>query len=214
MKVLYDNNPLYELYSSLSESLISYFKNLSGYKKEMDNVLQLILKNNKCEFRDTVYSKEVYIMNGNYLLYFISGAVGNKNNDFFDYVELNGLKILVIFVDFFKNIFSDNSHNNSISKALGEVMGRSMYFNIIKNIVYIFNSTSSTTNTETKLLYETSIAKINMLAPDIIGARVLYDITNELNEIDIEGSLIEYKDLMDNIINGNIKLVLYGIFTM
>ena len=93
-------------------------------------------------------------------------------------------------------------------------MGRSMYFNIIKNIVYIFNSTSSTTNTETKLLYETSIAKINMLAPDIIGARVLYDITNELNEIDIEGSLIEYKDLMDNIINGNIKLVLYGIFTM
>ena len=212
MTGIYDENPLKELYLKINNAFINSNKLDYG----IDTLLRLILENNGCAFADNenkINSYKELIMNGTYTLYFIAGAKGNNINECFDFVEFNGMKYLIIFLDYFKDM-KENTHefSNSIDKEAAEFMGKSIYFNRIVKIVQIFIATISNQAIFTPTLSTSAAANIFRYAPDIIAGKIVNNICGELNENDIDG--IDYKTLTRFISNEYFDLTLYGVYVL
>lgn len=208
MKGVFNNNPLLELYEVL-RAYIGFGENSSIRSlNNEDAILKLILENNGCAFSDGArYRFKELAYTPNYTLYFIYGAKGNSVNEFYDYIEIYGMKNLIIFMDYFEDLNKSYNPSNDIDKNLQELMGNSIYFDAIKKIVDVYIST--TTNAAELMGSESTTAASNMyrFAGLLIAAKIIDD-TIGLTENDV--STIRYEDLR-KMLNRPFEIVLLGI---
>lgn len=209
MKTLFDNNPLKEFNDALEKEIKTLLnKNYKDEYESINSLIKVILMNNGCGFADESYGKSVFIMDNSYGIYFIIGGTGNKVNEFFDFINLNGMNYFVIFLDVFKDIMNKNKFNE-IAEIAAEILGNSNYFYTITKLVNIFITTIANQATFTSTLSTTAMASNYRFAPYIIAGSIIYNIVGELNENDVSG--IDYNDLTEIINSGKIDLALYGI---
>lgn len=209
---IYDNNPLEELYKSLNFAI--KYNTINDKFSKIDSIMKLILENNGCSFvnnNDNILCYKDLIMNNSYALYFIIGGTGNDVNQCFDFIEFNGMKYLVIFLDHFADIKEENTDEDIVIKNIDAFMGKSTYFEKIVKIVQIFIATITTHAIYTPALSTSAAANVYRYAPSIIAGAIILNICGELNENDVSG--IDYKSLM-NFMKEPIKATLYGIYVV
>ena len=192
----YDVNPLLELHDSLKNAIKSY---LYGHNinTPIDPVAKAILANNGCKFHPdgAVYSSTM-IMDGAYGLYFVAGAIGNDVNDCFDFINLNGMDHLVIFLGSFNGIDIKPDSNDEVALNADLFMGKQIYFDTICKIV--------------NQLAASAAARNYRFAPAIIAASIINDICGRFNEND--ASSIDYNFINYIIVNDKINMALCGIY--
>ena len=117
------------------------------------------------------------------------------------------MKFLIVFIDYFNFIKKEDINENDPLYELKITIGNSIYYDAIKKIVEVFYLTSEpipggllTTTMATTQRWNQAIIAIN-----IINNFKPVD-ENDVSDIPMED--------IKNILNGNIKLQLYGIRTM
>lgn len=213
MQGKYENNPVYEL----SNHMISTFKHYTKFKSDMpkkcgydklDDILKLILLNNGCKISENIPYQYYYnIIPDEYRVYFVTGMIGNDANEYYDFLIFNGMKVLVIFVDYFNFIKDGDIDENDPLYSLKTTMGNSMYYDAIKKIIEIFYLTSEPIP---GALLTTAMATTQRWNKSIIAIKILNEI-KPVDENDV--SDIPMEDIK-NILNANSNLQLYGIRTM
>lgn len=206
---IYDNNPYQELYDVLYDYIHNYINNdLSDYN-EIDNLVKLILINNGCEISNKTIGKSTTIMDNNYGLYFIINGFGNKINQSYDLIEINGMVYLVIFLDYFKDINYEYTGNDPIKISEQKLMGRYNFYNELVKIVQAYIDSTHHSAYDNNKLNTTSIGNIYRNIPILIAGNIIYNICGKLTENDVEN---DYEFINDIISNGLFKLSLYGIY--
>ena len=210
MKAKYDENPLYEFYNELKTVVEEYINDTFKEYPPVHSVIRHMLRNNGCKFALEDHSKEVYIMEENYCLCFISGAEGNNINDIFDIVDINGMTYLIIFMDsIYKDIIIDDAEpTDEIAATAKDIMGRSNGFDKIMKLTDVFIRSISNPAVFTSQLSTTAVANNYRLAPYIIASSIL-ELCGPLEENDISG--INLESLKD-VKNVGIELNLRGIY--
>lgn len=208
MQGKYEENPIHELYLILRDIL--HMKNKSDVMfNEIDDLFKLILLNNGCkiESNNTPHIYTTYIIKEEYNLCFITGMIGNDANEFYDFVIFNGMKILVIFLDYFNDISYGTYNSQDPMVDLKIAMGNSVYYDAIKKIVEVFYLTSEPIPGG---LLTTAMVTTQRWNQAIIAIHIL----NEYKPVDENDvSDIPMEDIR-KILAGNIALQLYGIRTM
>lgn len=205
----YDENPLIELHNSLLTNIYNFlYNNIDDYTP-IDSVAKAILANNGCGFSNTSYGKTEFIVNNSYGLYFIIGGVGNKVNDWFDFMEIKGMDYIVIFLDKFKDFLAKPDGKDEIALNAAIFMGKSIYFDMICKITEIFIAITTNPAVFTNQLSTSTSARNYRFAPSIIASNIIYQICGELNENDVSG--VDYEFIKDIVENDKISLALYGI---
>ena len=206
MKCVSKISPLYELYTVIDEQFAEYSKYLDGIDCEnpyaedkLDKGLELILHNNGCSLTDDAKARYIKLKyTENYYIVFVVGAKGNEVNEFFDYIEFHGIKHLVVFWDFFVDIYKDPA----------PVIGRSNYFEAIKKITDVFIATTSPATEVIRILATTAAANMYRFSSTFLAAAFL-DKYFGITEDDV--SLIKYEDLRNMLDNIELKNLLDGI---
>lgn len=202
----YEDNPVFILYKLLNTALTNKLIGCS----EIDPILNLMLLNNGCKEYDdryhNVYQAYYEIIPDEYNIYFITGMLGNDANEYYDFLIFNGTKILVIFLDYF-NISYGTYNSQDPMLDLKIAMGNSVYYDAIKKIVEVFYLTYEPMPGG---LLTTAMATTQRWNQAIIAIHIL----NEFKPVDENDvSDISMEDIK-KILDGNIKLQLYGIRTM
>lgn len=205
MQGKYDNNPIYNLYNSL---LINLDDSLRDQYDDIDKMLKLILLNNGCKLSEnSLQLQRKTIIRDDYMVCYVSGMIGNDVNEYYDFLIFNGMKFLIVFIDYFNFIKKEDINENDPLYELKITIGNSIYYDAIKKIVEVFYLTSEpipggllTTTMATTQRWNQAIIAIN-----IINNFKPVD-ENDVSDIPMED--------IKNILNGNIKLQLYGIRTM
>lgn len=212
MQGKYENNPINELANSIRTELNYHmlFKNelvdMRGYK-ELENILKLILINNGCKLSEdsNQYEYTYDIIKDEYQLCFITGMIGNDANEYYDFIIFHGMKILIIFIDYFNII--ENIDKEDQMHDLKNAMGNSVYYDAIKKIVEVFYLTSEPNPGG---LLTTAMCTTQRWNCSIIAIHTLNDYKdiddNDVSDIPIE----EVKRISE----GNMQLQLYGIRVM
>ena len=210
----YSENPIYNLYDYLSESIEQAVYNKFNLTKEhgyeeIDSLLKAILLNNGCRIAsDKPQYQKIYNIQDNYDMYVISGMLGNQTNEYYDFIIFHGIKILVIFVDYF-NIAKDYENledhmDYDPEYYLKKAMGNSVYYDALKRIVEVFYMT---TEPMANGLLTTSMGSNQRWNQSIVAIHILeYFKTVDENDV----SDIPISDVR-KIADGNIKLQLYGV---
>ena len=211
MKAKYDYNPLMRLYEILDNAICdSVYKINEDFDDTPDDVINSILKYNNCAFSDNVNSRTIEIIDDTYI-YLLFGAKGNEFNEVFDYVDIYGSKYIIIFMDYFKNIkrdkISEPVDNYTVEERLEYMMGNSVEFDAICNIVSFFISLISDVKPSPKSVQE----KINSTAPVMIAAFIINKY-RPLEENDCESAIIPYNDIMEMLNTGTLSTILLGLF--
>jgi hypothetical protein len=222
MQGKYENNPIYKLYLHFYREmdLINIDriagKYISGFDEydcctfdKLDEVLKLILLNNGCKISDSnepIQSIHTIIPD-EYQICFITGMIGNDANEYYDFVIFNGMKILVVFLDYFNGMIDGNLDKNNPFYQIQLTMGNSVYYDAIKKIVEIFYLTSEPTPAG---ILTTAMATTHRWNQAIIAITILNNV-KPVDEYDI--SDIPMEDVR-KILDADIKLQLYGIRTM
>lgn len=201
----YDENPIYRLYEVLDWKFTD--PEIESWD-DLDNILKLILLNNGCKIStDNQYQSMHNINFDDYRVCFITGMLGNDANEYYDFLIFNGMKILVIFIDYFNIIKSGDIREDDSLYELKIVMGNSVYYDAIKKIVEIFYLTSEPMPGG---LLTTTMATIQRWNQAIIAIHIL----NKFKPVDENDvSDIPMKDVK-KILENNIQLQLYGIRTI
>lgn len=203
MVVKYDIDPLVSVYSYLKQLI---YKTNKGTDDEVDDIIRSALEHNGCGFSDDVSSTTVQLTEDKYLC-FMYGVKGNKFSEVYDYINIYGTSYIIIFMDYYKNIKTEIKTNSlSIEDNLDNIMGNSIYFNAICEIVNFVIRLLSNIKPPIGSIQE----KINSMAPTIIAANIINDI-RPLQEEDCDGAIIPYDRIME-LLNTNIDLILIGIF--
>jgi hypothetical protein len=207
---IYDNNPYQELYNNLIKYIYNYLNNndLNNYE-DIDNIAKLILINNGCEISDNAIGKISKIMDNNYGLYFIIGGSGNRINQSYDLIEINGMPYLIIFLDYFKDINYKYNGNDPIKISEQSIMGKYNYYNELVKISQAFVNSIHNSSYSNNELNTTAIGNICRNIPIIIAGNIIYNICGEITENDVE---TDYEFINNIISNGLFKLSLYGIY--
>lgn len=202
MKGKYDENPAYTLYAAM---MLNFDYSARAEYDNIDNVLKLILLNNGCKIseNDQPLQRNV-IINEDYMVCFITGMIGNDANEYYDFIIFNGMKYLIIFIDYFNFMKEGDINENDPLYSLKITMGNSVYYDAIKKIVEVFYLTSEPMPGG---LLTTTMATIQRWNQAIIAIHILNNF-KAVDENDV--SDIPMEDI-NNILNGNIKLQLYGI---
>lgn len=203
----YDENPIYNLYRLLNTALTS---KLIG-SSEIDPILKLILLNNGCKIYDDRYN-HVYqacydIIPNEYKVCFIIGMTGNDANEYYDFLIFNGIKTLVVFLDYFRDISYGTYNAQDPMVNLKIAMGNSVYYDAIKKIVEVFYLTSEPMPGG---LLTTAMVTTQRWNQAIIAIHIL----NEFKPIDENDVCDIPMEDIKKILEGNIQLQLYGIRTM
>lgn len=211
MKGKFSGNPLLELYETLGYMIKDYVNNNDNIVTCIDPVAKLILANNGCKFSDDeVIGKAEFILDGDYGIYFISGGIGNDVNECFDFIDINGMSYLVVFLDVFKDFLAKPNSDNEIALNAAVFMGKSNYFDAICKIVNAFIATTTLPAIFTSQLSSSASARKYRFAPSIIASNIIYDICGELNENDVVCA--DYDMMKDIVENHKIARALHGIF--
>lgn len=206
-------NPVYLLYDKLFEILKFNIENDNkeyNYR-EIDRLTKNILLNNGCRIpsdnsEQYIVSTDTIIPN-EYVVYFIKGMIGNNANEYYDFLISNGMKVLVIFLDYFDIVKNDSINNNDPLYELKINMGNSVYYDAIKRIVEVFYLTSEPIPSG---LLTTAMATNQRWNQAIIAIHIL-NYFKPVDENDVSDIAMED---VKKILNTDIKLQLYGIRTM
>lgn len=208
MQGKYEENPIFILYDLLNTTL---GRKVVTNCIKIDPLIELMLLNNGCKVPEhtnvNAYQASYDIIPNEYKVYFISGMIGNDVNDYYDFLSFNGLKILVIFLDYFHDITYGTYDSRDPMVDLKVAMGNSVYYDAIKKIVEVFYLTSEPTPGG---LLATTMAATQRWNQAIIAIHILNSF-KPIDENDV--SDISMEDIK-KILDGNIKLQLYGIRTM
>jgi hypothetical protein len=141
------------------------------------NDLLLVLLNNGCKLSDnmTVIKATVDTRDNAVDLIFIDNSAANDANSFFDYVEINDMKALVIFLDYFSNIHreGDPEPEDEVTKHFIEQFGNSEYYDALKRICDIYLSLISNPILHMNMLGATAAANMYRWDSSIIAAYVI-----------------------------------------
>lgn len=211
----YDNDPLLELHDVLVNEFSELKKNLidkvitNQVGIIEDTLLRYILLNNGCRLSvNTTYRKVKLKSTDKYDIYFMYGAIGNKANEFFDYIEFYGMKYLVVFMDYFKGLFIKEKSDDEVTNNLQDLMGNSIYADAIRKIVDTYLATTiSMSEIASPSLSTTAAASRYRFASTIIAANII-DTFVGLKEDDI--SYMKYEEIME-LIGDNFKISILGI---
>lgn len=208
----YRMNPLFEFYKSLGKEIRRAANNsLWGYDNSIDDCMKPMLENNGCTFADDskIYTTTTLLMNKTYVLCYIFGAKGNSVNECFDFLEFQGMKYLIIFLDCFIGMNEEPEIKDEIDKEAAEFMGKYEYYNMITKITNAFIYSIAPPAVFTSALSTTAAANVYRYAPDIIAGKIIYYVCGKLTENDISG--IDYKTLW-RFVQEPTEDLLYGIY--
>ena len=209
MHVKYDANPLLILNDELQRRIYDFvIKDEFEDAEKIDDVIKRMLEYNSVAFTDNTKAK-IYFLYDNIYLYFVSGAKGNDYNQVYDYVDVYGSSYIIIFLDYFKGINTESisePDNTSIENKLSYMMGNSIYFDAICNIVTFYIAIISKVKPNPGSIQD----KINSTAPTMIAANIINSI-RELSENDCEDSIIPYTRIIE-LMQIPISNILLGLF--
>lgn len=209
MHVKYDANPLLILNDELQRRIYDFvIKDEFEDAEKIDDVIKRMLEYNSVAFTDNTKAK-IYFLYDNIYLYFVSGAKGNDYNQVYDYVDVYGSSYIIIFLDYFKGINTESisePDNTSIENKLSYMMGNSIYFDAICNIVTFYIAIISKVKPNPGSIQD----KINSTAPTMIAANIINSI-RELSENDCEDSIIPYSRIIE-LLQIPISNILLGLF--
>ena len=203
-----DENPLLEVYEVLRNAINKDSK-ITKYDISNEPILKVILENNGCGFRENCKYSQVFLKNTkDYGIYFLYDAAANKANDFYDYIEFFGMKYLIVFMDYFNDLFSDKKSEDEIENNLNEWIGNSVYVDAIKKIVDVYISTSTSAAELMGSLSSTAASSSYRFAGIFIAAKIIDELVG-LTENDVD--TINYKDLRRMLDEIPFQLLLLGI---
>ena len=209
MHVKYDANPLLILNDELQRRIYDFvIKDEFEDAEKIDDVIKRMLEYNSVAFADNIKAK-IYFLYDNIYLYFVSGAKGNDYNQVYDYVDVYGSSYIIIFLDYFKGMNTESisePDNTSIENKLSYMMGNSIYFDAICNIVTFYIAIISKVKPNPGSIQD----KINSTAPTMIAANIINSI-RELSENDCEDSIIPYTRIIE-LMQIPISNILLGLF--
>ena len=209
MHVKYDTNPLLILNNELQRRIYDFvIKDEFEDAEKIDDIIKRMLEYNSVAFADKIKAK-IYFLYDNIYLYFVSGAKGNDYNQVYDYVDVYGSSYIIIFLDYFKGINTESisePDNTSIENKLSYMMGNSIYFDAICNIVTFYIAIISKVKPNPGSIQD----KINSTAPTMIAANIINSI-RELSENDCEDSIIPYTRIIE-LMQIPISNILLGLF--
>ena len=209
MHVKYDANPLLILNNELQRRIYDFvIKDEFEDAEKIDDIIKRMLEYNSVAFADKIKAK-IHFLYDNIYLYFISGAKGNDYNQVYDYVDVYGSSYIIIFLDYFKGINTESisePDNTSIENKLSYMMGNSIYFDAICNIVTFYIAIISKVKPNPGSIQD----KINSIAPTMIAANIINSI-RELSENDCEDSIIPYSRIIE-LLQIPISNILLGLF--
>ena len=209
MHVKYDANPLLILNNELQRRIYDFvIKDEFEDAEKIDDIIKRMLEYNSVAFADKIKAK-IYFLYDNIYLYFVSGAKGNDYNQVYDYVDVYGSSYIIIFLDYFKGINTESisePDNTSIENKLSYMMGNSIYFDAICNIVTFYIAIISKVKPNPGSIQD----KINSTAPTMIAANIINSI-RKLSENDCEDSIIPYTRIVE-LLQIPISNILLGLF--
>ena len=209
MHIKYDANPLLILNDELQRRIYDFvIKDEFEDTEKIDDVIKRMLEYNSVAFTDNTKAK-IYFLYDNIYLYFVSGAKGNDYNQVYDYVDVYGSSYIIIFLDYFKGMKTKRipePDNTSIENKLSYMMGNSIYFDAICNIVTFYIAIISKVKPNPGSIQD----KINSTAPTMIAANIINSI-RELSENDCEDSIIPYTRIIE-LMQIPISNILLGLF--
>ena len=209
MHVKYDANPLLILNNELQRRIYDFvIKDEFEDAEKIDDIIKRMLEYNSVAFADKIKAK-IHFLYDNIYLYFISGAKGNDYNQVYDYVDVYGSSYIIIFLDYFKGINTESisePDNTSIENKLSYMMGNSIYFDAICNIVTFYIAIISKVKPNPGSIQD----KINSTAPTMIAANIINSI-RKLSENDCEDSIIPYTRIVE-LMQIPISSILTGLF--
>lgn len=209
MHVKYDANPLLILNNELQRRIYDFvIKDEFEDAEKIDDIIKRMLEYNSVAFADKIKAK-IYFLYDNIYLYFVSGAKGNDYNQVYDYVDVYGSSYIIIFLDYFKGINTESisePDNTSIENKLSYMMGNSIYFDAICNIVTFYIAIISKVKPNPGSIQD----KINSTAPTMIAANIINSI-RKLSENDCEDSIIPYTRIVE-LMQIPISSILLGLF--
>lgn len=194
MKTILDSNPLNDLYEYMNDIICN--KDYK-YDEKSDELLDYILSSNNYIFNIGYKTKTIELYSGFYI-YFIKGCYHTDLRSY-DYINIYNTSYLIIPIDQYLNI------NN---KDYDKILGHSVQFNSIKNIIEFF---ISVTCGNINKYINTIQADIINLAPSIIAACIINNKCGLL-EIDVDGNNIDYNYLMNIIYNEGLMKALMGFY--
>lgn len=209
MHVKYDANPLLILNNELQRRIYNFvIKDEFEDAEKIDDIIKRMLEYNSVAFADKIKAK-IHFLYDNIYLYFVSGAKGNDYNQVYDYVDVYGSSYIIIFLDYFKGINTESisePDNTSIENKLSYMMGNSIYFDAICNIVTFYIAIISKVKPNPGSIQD----KINSTAPTMIAANIINSI-RKLSENDCEDSIIPYTRIVE-LMQIPISSILTGLF--
>lgn len=205
MKGKYIYSPIHLFYDELSKGFFKEYLGDNDYD-EIDDILKLILLNNGCKINESYEPKQMIreiSTEDEYEIRFITGMIGNDANEFYDFLVFNGKKVLVIFEDYF-NFVTDKDISNDSEVNITALMGNSIYYDALKKIVEVFYLTSEPIPGS---LLTTAMVSTQRWNQAIIAIHII----NHFKPVDDNDVVDMPIEDARNILNGNVKLQLYGI---
>lgn len=202
----------FDIIENFSDGLVDALR-FNHETSPMDSIIQVILQNNGCAFSDTCEYYSFNIMNDDsYYIDYIYGARANDANEYFDYIELNGTRRLVIFLDYFYGLLHKPEPKDEVDKQAQEFMGNSTYFDAISKLTSIFLDTIYAPAVFTNALAASAAGQYVRKIPQIVAAKVIYMLTGKLTENDV-GGFMPYDELFKFATDyREFRFASYGIF--
>ena len=187
--------------------LESKYFNRSKY--DDGKILHKILLSNECKLDENTesYIEKIphngfgYIYNID-IVYYIN-AYGNDANEYYDLVNYNGYYTLIIFLDYFKDMANPDDEY--------KILGRAMHLNAIENLIEMVISLQYNPASYGSQLFSLCSSARYMRTIPLLAASYIVDRIFGLEEIDVEGCVLNYEEIRDLLDNISIKDILAGI---
>ena len=201
--------PLEELYEFIKNELEwmqqhKQYAIASMKSVEDDRILKLLMLHNGCGIAtNPVFHSYTFNTIKDYRLLCLYACKANDVNKFFDYTEFFGAKHLLIFMDYFVDINKPLETDDDI------FLGRSKYFDAIRQIVDVFLATTTNyAEINSSILSTTIMGNAYRFAGLFIAAKIIQDICGKITENDQE--IMKLEDLQE-MLNYPLSLLLNGI---
>lgn len=136
-----NNHPLYDFYYNVNYAFKQLYDacrggtEAAGTSIDQDPTLKSILTTNGCKIKSGCNFHQVQLTTlKDYALIFIYNAEGNETNEYFDYIEFFDVKYIVIFMDYFKPLFTEEPD---------KILGRSIQVDALVHIGQLFVATAT-----------------------------------------------------------------------
>ena len=204
IKVYHKNNELAFAAKCIGDELCSYIKNKELYTSSYEDIGVFeckILSNNGidcsnakikiAEIENEMANHKSISLNPYYLV-FVIGAKANSANQYFDFTETRGTKILFIFLDYFEDMNTTELEDSEedMDQHMKYIMGNSNYFEALIGILGVFMTTCYGMYIKDSDLSRTVIGNIYYAGLPMMSAIILNRICpiteNDVDNVDME----------------------------